>query len=294
MIHRIRGADRSLVSELVVALGEQEYEVCRPWGQLPAGIEYTLVSSIAVSDKGRVYVCQRGIPPVVVLTNEGEYVTSWGDRVLVDPHGISVDSFDRVWVVDRDAHEVLAFDPQGKILMRLGERHRPRFQRPFNHPADVAVGPDGEIFVADGYGNSTVHRFSAEGALLSSWGAPGIGPGRFTTPHAIWVDRQGRVLVADRENDRIQLFRPDGAFLAEWPDFYHPMDIYVDEADLVYVTDQIPRLSVVTGDGQLVGRARPVLYGAHGIWGDADGHLYLAEGRPTNRLTKLIRRHAVH
>jgi peptidylglycine monooxygenase len=251
-------------------------------------MEFTLVSSVAVDSKDRVFVCQRGDPPIVVFDSSGEYIGAWGSGVVADPHGISVSRDDRVWVVDRDAHQVLAFDSFGHHVLSLGERHRPQFQRPFNHPADVAVADSGDIFIADGYGNSVVHRFDREGRLQGSWGSPGSGDGQFTTPHAIWLDRDERVLVADRENNRIQVFDQNGVFLGGWYDFYHPMDLYQDVDGLIYVTDQIPRVSVINAYGELVGRGRPVLYGAHGIWGDSKGDFYLAEGRPTNRLTKLI------
>ena len=124
----------------------------------------------------------------------------------------------------------------------LGERHVPRLQAPFNHPTDVAVAPDGDIYVSDGYGNSAVHCFAPTGECRRTWGCPGTGPGEFSTPHAIWVDRSGRVLVADRENNRVQIFGREGEYLDEWGDFYHPMDIYEDDRGMVYVTDQTPQL----------------------------------------------------
>ena len=77
---------------------------------------------------------------------------------------------------------------------------------PFNHPTNLALGPGGEMYVADGYGNCRVHKFSPEGELLHSWGEPGEGPGQFNLPHGVGVDRSGRVAVADRENDRVQFF----------------------------------------------------------------------------------------
>ena len=102
------------------------------------------------------------------------------------------------------------------------------------------------------------------------------------------VDRFGRVLVGDRENNRVQVFDRDGAFLAEWGDFYHPMQIWVDDRDMVFVTDQIPRISLLSADGKLVGRCRGAINGAHGLSGDADGNLYLAE-LPPQEITKLER-----
>ena len=116
----------------------------------------------------------------------------------------------------------------GHLRRWIGERHRPRWQAPFNHPSDVAVSPEGTIYVADGYGNSCVHAFSRQGELVASWGRPGKGPGEFTTPHGIAVDGRGRVLVGDRENLRVQVFTPEGEYLEEWAPFTGPMDIWVD------------------------------------------------------------------
>ena len=132
-----------------------------------------------------------------------------------------------------------------------------------------------------------MHCFAADGSFRFSWGQPGDGPGEFTTPHAVWVDPAERVLVADRENNRVQLFDLKGQFIEAWTDFFHPMDIYVDPAGNVFVTDQIPRLSMLSPDGTLIGRCRPVLFGAHGVGGDTAGNLYLAETAPLNCITRL-------
>ena len=276
-------------TDLVVTLGEHLYAVERPWGNLPPGMRLQGVSDLALDSQGQVYLFQRADPPLIVFDPHGDYVSSWGSDLLADAHGIFITPDDLVLLVDRDAHQVLVCDTHGQPQRTLGERHRPRLGAPFNHPTDAAAGPDGTIYVADGYGNSAVHRFDARGAWQASWGSPGVGPGQFTTPHAVRVLADGRVLVADRENNRVQVFSADGVYLTEWGDLYHPMDIYVDPAGLVYVTDQIPRLSLFTPAGRLVGRCRPVLYGAHGIWGDRDGNLYLAEAAPMERVTKLRR-----
>jgi peptidylglycine monooxygenase len=247
------------------------------------------VSHVAVDSKDRVYFYQREDPPVLVFDGDGHFLAGWGSQRLRDAHGIFIGPDDHVYLCNRDEHEVLKLTPDGRVQLVLGHRGRPSLQAPFNHPADVAVAPSGEIYVADGYGNSSVHRFSAEGRHLDSWGAPGAGHGQFTTPHGIWVDAQDRVLVADRENNRVQLFSPEGDYYGEWRDLYHPMDIYVDAGGTVYVTDQIPRLSMYSPDGRLLARGRPVNVGAHGVWGDSRGNLYLAEVG-VNQVTKLVRR----
>ena len=273
---------------LVVGLGVELYAVERPWGVLPAGVQLRDVSDVAVDAQDRVYVFQRTDPPIVIFDGSGAYVGGWGSGKLADAHGIFITPDNHVLLADRDAHQVLRFDLEGTLDLALGERHRPRLQAPFNHPADATSAPNGDILVADGYANSAVHRFSSAGKLLHSWGYPGTAPGAFSTPHAIRVHADGRLLVADRENNRIQIFSASGEYLSEWGDLYHPMDIYIDAAGRTYVTDQIPRLTMFAPDGTLLGRCRPVLYQPHGIFGDSHGNLYIAEPSPMDRITKLV------
>ena len=273
--------------DLVVTMNGRDYAVECPWGTLPDGQVFGPVSQLAIDSNDRVYVFQRSNPPVLVFDSEGLLVDSWGEGEFSDAHGIFITTDDLVLLVDRDAHEILACETSGTVRFRLGQRHRPRLNEPFNHPTDIAQAPNGDYYVSDGYGNSRVHCFSAEGTYRFSWGRPGDGPGEFTTPHAVWVDSAERVLVADRENNRVQLFDLQGRFLEAWSDFYHPMDIYADRDGNVFVTDQIPRLSMLSPDGTLIGRCRPVLFGPHGVGGDAAGNLYLAETAPLNCITRL-------
>jgi peptidylglycine monooxygenase len=139
--------------------------------------------------------------------------------------------------------------------------------------------------VSDGYANSKVHRFK-NGSMVKSWGAPGSERGQFMNPHAVWVLSDGRVIVVDRENDRLQVFTADGELIDIWGNFKQPLDIWGDADGILFVTDLIPSLSMLSSDGKLLGRCRPVLNGAHGVWGDADGNLFLAEPNPS-RITRL-------
>jgi DNA-binding beta-propeller fold protein YncE len=272
-----------------VILGDRRYAVHRKWARLPAGESFGFISDVMVDGSGRVHVAQRGTDrPVLVFERDGGFVGAWGEGTLAEPHYINAGNDGSILVADRDAHQVLRFDGQGRLLQALGKRHWPALNAPFNHPTAAAQASDGEIYVADGYGNSNVHRFGANGALIGSWGKPGGGAGDFTTPHAIVVDQRGRVLVGDRENNRVQVFDREGNFLGQWGDFYHPMQIWIDDRDMVFVTDQIPRISMLTLDGKLVGRCRGAINGAHGLSGDAAGNLYLAE-LPPQEITKLER-----
>ncbi len=277
----------AVTQDLTMTLGDRRYRAERDWAKLPGDDRFGFISDLAVDSEGRVYVAQRTDPPILVFDPAGAFLGAWGDGEIVDPHGLFMAPDDRLFVVDRDAHQVLVFDCDGRRQLSLCERHAPRHGAPFNHPTDAAVAPDGEIYVTDGYGNTMVHRFAADGRHIASWGRPGSDPGTFSTPHAIWIDPAGRVLVADRENNRIQIFDRSGRFLYAWGGFYHPMDIWADAAGAIYVTDQVPRLYRLAADGTVTGRCRGAVNGAHGIWGDTKGHLFLAE-LPPGRITRLV------
>ena len=117
-----------------------------------------------------------------------------------------------------------------------GLSHHPPAGPPFHYPTNLALAPKGELYVSDGYGNARIHKFSAEGQLLFSWGEPGTAR-PFPIPHGIAVDRQGTVFVADRENSRIQLFSPDGTYLREWTDVARPCQVFIDDAENVFVAE---------------------------------------------------------
>ena len=273
--------------DLVVAMGDRQYKIERRWCK-PSGSEpFGFISDLVVDSDGNVHVGHRGTDsPVLVFDSSGTFVRSWGQGLIADAHYMSITENDLILLADRDAHQILAFDTDGDLQFRLGERHHPQWQAPFNHPTAASMSASGDIYVSDGYGNSVVHKFSRDGALLQTWGKRGDSSGEFTTPHCVWVDRSNRVYVADRENDRLQVFDSEGAYVAEWGDFYHPMKIYVDDRDLIFVTDQIPRISMLNASGELVGRCRGAIMGAHGLWGDSAGNLYMAE-LPPEEITRL-------
>jgi peptidylglycine monooxygenase len=270
-----------------VAFGNQRYKVIRPFASWPATLTIGIFSKGTTDSKGNLYVCQRADPPVIVFDRNGKFLRSIGDGREMDSHGIWVTPDDRIFVVDRDAHQLVCFSPQGKTLFTIGDPDHPRFNAPFNHPTDVAVAATGDIYVADGYGNSVVHRFSPDGKLKKTWGSCGSGPGQFSTPHGINILPDGRLLVGDRENNRIQVFDADGQYLAEWRGFYKPMDIYVDAQSRIYVTDQRPRATALNDRGEIFGACKPALSMPHGITGDKDGNIFIIETRNIRDITKL-------
>ena len=236
---------------VTVGTGNYTYELLKDWAKLPAG--WSLGQTAIVTDsQDRVYLFNRSDHPLVVLDRDGNFLTSWGEGVLTDAHGMYIDADDNLYTPVKNSHVVLKYSSKGNLLMTLGTWDQPsdtgwsgnysdtvqRAAGPFNLPSDVALSPSGDLYISDGYGNARVHRFSADGRLVSSWGAPGkSAPGEFHVPHGVWVHTDGRVFVADRENNRIQIFSPDGEFLSQWTDLARPCDIYIDADEVVFVPE---------------------------------------------------------
>ena len=260
---------------LTIGMGEHKYEYHGDWARLPAGQGFQRPSAAAVDSQDRVYVFQRAGPPVLVFDRDGYFLDAWPRRSgeLEDAHHIYVSADDHVYLADRDAHQVLRYTTRGELVKTLGTRYRAATQAPFNHPSDIAASPEGDLYVSDGYGNSSVHRFSADGEYISSFGSPGSGPGQFRVPHSLSVAADGRVFVCDRENDRVQVFTADGEYISQWTDFKAPMGIHIDVNQIVYVTDQVPRLSILNLDGELLARGR-TFENAHSVYSDSRGDLY--------------------
>lgn len=278
--------------QIVVALGDTRYRIDRPFGSWPRNAG--TVNDVAVLPDGRILVLLRSDPSVdpddpsvIVLSPDGAYLEAWGGADIADAHLMTPTPDGRICVVDRDMHEIIIFSTQGQRMGGIGTRGGPG--APFNHPSDVAIAPSGEIYVSDGYAGWHVHRFAADGTHLATWGKFGDGPGEFREPHSLWCLPDGRVVVVDRCNDRVQVFDAEGVFLDAWTGFRLPVGIWGNAAGDVFVTDEVPSLHRLSQDGSRLGRARPMLYGAHGIFGSPDGTLYLAEANPSriSRLTPL-------
>ncbi len=221
------------------------------------GMPLTNVADVAVDSTNNVYLIVRGDPPILVFNPAGKLINSWGHGLIAGPHGIYIDDHDNVFCVDNHDNVVLKFTTAGKLLMTLGTRGvatdsgavKGNFKTvkrgagPFNVPTKVATSKSGDIFVSDGYGNARVHRFSAAGKLIKSWGEPGTGPGQFNLPHGIAVDDNDNVYVADRENERIQVFDIEGNLKQIWTNVCRPSAICVHKGN-VYVTTLGHRLYV--------------------------------------------------
>jgi sugar lactone lactonase YvrE len=272
---------------MILDTGSYQYRVVLGWGLGSNGYDPGgMVAGVAVDSGDRLYAFRR-MPraDVLVYDRKGRILTSWGEGVFAEPHAICIDDQDRVYCTDREDHTVRAFTADGKLLATLGSPHRPGAPgMPFNKPAKAVVSPAGEIWVADGYGQCRIHRFSPDGGLLVSWGEPGQGPGQFNLPHSIAVDGQDRVIVVDRENHRLQLFDVDGNWLETWTGLRQPMDICVDREDTIYVAEAYQRLSIYDTHGTLLARwgekgsaSGQFASFLHGVCVDSHGDLYIAD-----------------
>ncbi len=296
-----------------VGSGSHTYEVVPNWAKVPEGLNAPM-AAVTVDSQDRVYGFNRGSRGVIVFDKNGTRVSDWGETDFAFPHAIYADRQDNIWIVDRNGGQVLKFTSKGEPLLSLGKkgyrsdtgadnsvfssagyREVTHPGGPFNMPAGIAVGPSGEIFVADGYANCQVHKFTPGGEHLMSWGQPGSGPGQFMLPHGVWIDSRDRVLVADRENDRIQAFSQKGDFLEQWPvELEGPAVVYVDDDDIVYVAEHNGGFfSILTLDGETLARwGGPEYRSCHGAAVDSEGSIYFVQpvpGGEGRRLVKYIR-----
>lgn len=305
------------------------------WFKLPAGRMWGSTSAVDIDRDGTsIWVAERcGAnscagkmdPPILKFDQSGTLVKSFGGGMFVFPHGIAVDKDGNVWVTDgqgRDGkgHQVFKFSPDGEVLMTLGKAGvAGDGPDTFNQPDDVAIAPNGDIFVSDGHtpamGNARVMKFTKDGKFIKQWGRHGSGPGEFEVPHALAFDSRGRLFVGDRANNRIQIFDQDGNFIDQWKQFSRPSGVYIDNHDVIYVTDSestdkpgygynpgwrrgirvgsakdgsvaafIPDPLSPTADGKL-----PATSAAEGVAADAAGNVYGAEVGPKT-LKKYVRK----
>ena len=214
----------------IIGKGSYTFEPVADWAQLPPEIVLGDVAGIAVDDKDRVYLFNRGETPIVVLSQDGEVVSAWGRGIFTNPHGASIGPDQCIYLTDNFDHTVRKFTLDGTLLLQIGTAGvSSGFMsgKPFCKCTHSAISPSGDIFVSDGYQNACIHKFDPKGKLLKSWGTPGTGPGEFNLPHNICCDPDGWVYVADRENSRVQIFDQDGRYEAQINNMHRPSGLAI-------------------------------------------------------------------
>jgi len=259
----------------MVALGTSRftYDVVDNWANLPEGWTFKECAAVGVDSKDNVYVFNRGAHPMIIFDRNGKFLRSWGEGIFPRAHGLTMGPDDTMFCTDDGDHTVRKCTLDGRVLLTLGTSGKPApfmSGKPFNRCTHVAIDPrNGDFYVSDGYGNARIHKYSPSGKLLFSWGESGTEPGQFNIAHNIATDKDGWVYLADRENQRVQVFDPNGKYETQWVNMARPCGLYVDQSkDLVYVGELGvaigsnrdarglgPRVSVYDTQGNVLARA---------------------------------------
>ncbi len=287
---------------VTVGSGTFRYEALAEWESLPEGMRLIECPGVAVDASDQVYVFTRNIDnPVLVFNREGDLLRTFGQGIFsARTHGIHIAPDGSIWCVDDGTHSISKLSPEGEVLMTLGTPNQAADKwggEPFNRPTHVAVSSrTGDVYVTDGYGNARVHKFTANGQHVKSWGEPGIDPGQFNLPHNIVIDDQERLYVAERENHRIQIFDTDGNSIGMWNNIFRPDGLaigpdgnfYVCELNLGGAEDPPGmghRVTILNPEGKLLAHIGDPLEGEepgkfiapHGIAVDSRGDVYVGE-----------------
>jgi sugar lactone lactonase YvrE len=193
---------------------------------LPEGVTMEPTAAVAFDARGHLLVLSRGPRAFFEFDPSGALVRSFGDGLFTRAHGLRIDREGNIWATDVGAHVVMKFSPTGELLMTIGTRgqagewNEAAGVRLLNQPNDIAIAPNGDIFVAQGHtpgpkGDARVLKFDRNGRFIAQWGGKGKEPGQFEVAHGIAIDRQGHLWVMDRENQRIQVFDADGRFIRQ-------------------------------------------------------------------------------
>ena len=297
--------------ELILKSGSFAYSVDPEPVRWPAGADTPSVCGLAERD-GILYVSNRSaLWPVMVFDAKGNFLRGFGRELHFGrTHGLQLDDDGSVFVCDDGRHVIYHLDANGETRSVLGTLDHPSENgydptvpwphdlytvtcagAPFNRPTGITRARDGRLFVADGYGNAAVHRFSPDERHERTWGGPGREPGKLRLPHAIREDAKGRIWVCDRENFRIQIYDADGNFVHGFERLARPSDCWCD-GTYMYVIESFGRLSVYDMNLELaarIGYADSMLEGAHSIAGDANGNLYVGYINGAHKLIRLNR-----
>ncbi|WP_246320224.1 hypothetical protein [Paenibacillus qinlingensis] len=294
------------------------YEVQSDWLQVPSNVELGYTHGIVTDKNDRVFIFHTGKPSVLVFESNGSFVTAWGEDFAGGAHGFYLhqeSNGEFLYVTDTKQGVVVKTTLTGEKLLTIGAPDRPDIydaERKYV-PTDVAVAPNGDIYVSDGYGQSWVHQFTADGEYLRSWGGKGSELGQFKCPHGISIDlrrSEPEIYVADRGNHRIQVFTLDGLFIRSLDDDLDMPCSFFFHGEEMYIPDLHSRVSIFDGHDRLVahlGEDRQAkqqegwpnisksyyrsnkLSSPHGVCVDSQSNVYIAEWVIDGRITKLVR-----
>jgi sugar lactone lactonase YvrE len=290
--------------------------------KLPKGRVLGSTGAVYGDSKGNIWVMDRcgaandcagsKLNMIMEFDSKGNFIKSFGAGSMLFPHGLFIDAHDNLWVTDghvdpkrKMGDVVLEFSPGGKLLRTLGTPGvAGHGHYTFSEPNAVLVAPDGSIFVATdhtvGKGYPRIVKFDKNGKYVTEWGRLGHGPGEFNVPHSLAMDKAGHLYVADRANNRIQIFTQDGKYLGQMRQFSGDSGIFIDGNDTLYASDSVSRDAAGSGHhpgwrrGIRIGSVKDGIVrafipdndpnpeanstsGGEGVWSDGHGHIYSAE-----------------
>jgi DNA-binding beta-propeller fold protein YncE len=217
------------------------YQVDPQWPHRPEGFVWEAVPGIAVDREDRIYVFTRSNPPIQVYSADGKLIRAWGEDVIDMAHHLKIDADGNVWISDIGLHVIRKCNPQGEVLLTIGTPGEAGCdQTHLYKPTDMAIAPNGHVFVSDGYGNNRVVHFDEQGKYVNEWGQLGTGPRDFSLPHAIAIDADGQLYVADRNNARVCVYNQQGELLDLWKNLIVPWGFCVTRDNEIWVCGSSP------------------------------------------------------
>ena len=322
----LHAADKSGSKLPVLGSGSRQFEAIHGWGELPSHVVWGETHGVAVDEAGLIYIKHRSNAPepmdsIVVFDPAGKFVRSFGKEYHGGGHGIDIrkdNGQEFLYLCDVKNRLVAKATLTGEQLWKFSYPEQPGVYQKLEqfNPTNVAFGPDGGFYVADGYGSSYIHQHDKDAKWIRTWGGAGTEDGKMRTPHGIWLDnRPGRepaLIVADRGNARLQYFTLDGKFISIVSGVSFPAHFDIRGTDLL-VPDLHARVTIFDKDnnvaehlgydqawtdrvldgGKLSLRGKPDQWQSgrfihpHDACYDKDGNIFVVEWVPTGRVTKL-------
>jgi len=291
LLSRILAASLCLLVSLVVGQDANAWRIDDNWAQVPGGDWGGSTSWVATDGKGQVMVMVRTAPYFRVFTRDGSLVRAWGmEPEFRNAHSIVFAEDGSLWATDAGNHVVYRFSAGGELLQTLGTRGEAGDNSSttlFNQPNHVALAPNGDLYVSDGYGNARVVQLGPDGRFLRIVGGDqGAALGQLQLPHGVALDSSGRILVNDSDNQRIAVFAADGQAVTSWP-FPSRGGLVVGADDTVYVSDVNAGTINILRDGVLLESIK-VDVRPHGLAVDTDGAIYVSDAM-ARKVLKLMR-----
>ncbi len=324
----VRATDKAGTKLPILGSGEHTYEAIHDWGELPRSIKYGNTHGVSEDSQDHIYVhhtvhsTSESSDTMVVFDEKGKFIRSWGRQFKGGAHGLTLrkeGNEEFLYLCDYPHGIVTKRTLKGEEVFTLGypaesKAYEPRDDRPAvsYQPTNVAIAPNGDIYVGDGYGSSYINQYNSRGEFIRTFGGPGKDPGQLSCPHGLWVDTRGEapvLVVADRENGRLQRFTLDGKHIdfilgtTKAPCHFHERSGEVVIPDLqskVVILDRSNTVVASLGNGEyteheadkLRERERDAFVPGrfvcpHGASFDHEGNIFVVEWVEVGRVTKL-------